>query len=344
MSYSKNQEVRQKEWRKKQVAFPKENGVYKGNPYEQILPKNDWLFNIYPEIREKVKEYFINNNFKPHSGVNNLKSSFAACFNHLFPIRNNKEVVLSIAKTICEGVFEIENISKIPIDTDETLGYIAFEVTSANDLLKEGFPTRGVNCTSVDALILAQDKKKKKILIPIEWKYTEHYGNEDKSEGVSGIVRLYKYSDLIDKSKQIKIKRIRPKSFNEPMYLKERDYKNSIYFFEPFYQLMRQTLWAEQIIKYKNNEIIQADDFLHAHIIPTENVELLKSDLKTNRRRKGYYKSNGQQDNLGNTWKSYLKDPKKYRTFSPKELFKKIKEQDKNDNIKLFDYLHERYW
>ena len=50
------------------------------------------------------------------------------------------------------------------------------------DHLNEKTLTRGSNCTSVDAFIYAVHKgDKKKWLIPIEWKYTEYYYNNDKS-------------------------------------------------------------------------------------------------------------------------------------------------------------------
>ena len=230
---------------------------------------------------------------------------------------------------------EIEN------DTDITKAFISFEAVSDEDHLnecKEGQkPTRGNNCTSIDALILAKHKNEKTILIPIEWKYTEWYGNTDKStedgkdhekgSQKSGKIRLGRYSDLITKSKQLN--------------LKLKDYKSSVYFFEPFYQLMRQTLWAEQMIDVnkKRNERIQADDYIHVHVIPSENHDLLKDDLSVNRRRKAY--SNGTiVGSMCEIWKSCLNDTSKYKIITPKFLLANI---DKEKHKNLLDYLSVRY-
>jgi hypothetical protein len=99
-------------------------------------------------------------------------------------------------------------VDVLPIITDKySPGYIQFEAVSDKDHLNEGQPTRGSNCASVDALIYALHTDGNKYLIPIEWKYTEKYTNEDKSiedrEGESkgnelrGKERLSRYSQLL---------------------------------------------------------------------------------------------------------------------------------------------------
>jgi hypothetical protein len=168
--------------------------------------------------------------------------------------------------------------------------------------------------TSVDALIYAVHKNSKKYIIPIEWKYTEKYGNEDKSNGLSGETRLKRYSKLIDNSSYLK-------SFST--------YKNSVYFFEPFYQLMRQTLWAEQMINHNNTETIKADDYIHLHIIPKQNKELLDKKYKISN--KGLY----------DTWIDNLHDKNKYRIIDPSDLMKNINKDKYSD---LLEYLSKRYW
>ena len=82
---------------------------------------------------------------------------------------------------------------------------------------------------------------------------------------------MERYSELIRESGQLK-------SDGDDI-----DYEE-IYYREPFYQLMRQMLWAEQIIMRKGNEEdkedIQADDFIHVHVVPRENAELLHRKYK----------------------------------------------------------------
>ena len=190
---------------------------------------------------------------------------------------------MKIAQIICADIIDV-----LEIETDKFLpAYIAFEAVSSNDFLNEceegQKPTRGSHCTSIDALIYAKHKNGKTYLLPIEWKYTEHYNNTDKSvedrkgepkgRNGKGQERLGRYVNdnpyLISNSEQLK---------------KHNDYKSSVYFFEPFYQLMRQTLWAEQMIAHRNLEEISAEDFIHAHIIPQENSDLLKAVERINPR------------------------------------------------------------
>ncbi|GHS96323.1 hypothetical protein FACS189421_01190 [Bacteroidia bacterium] len=301
-----------------------ENGILRGHDYDFVL--QNWINNLFEGIREKMPVYCKSNDIAIHFGSPHLASSFIACLNHLFPLRSDKNAVLSIAKIICPDFTEVLPMKN---DKDGTQGYISFEVVSNTDHLNESLDgqklTRGTMCTSVDACILA--KKQNDVntyLVPIEWKYTESYGNEDKSNGDDGIVRLGRYSNLITNSKQLK-----------PL----DNYKSSVYFFEPFYQLMRQTLWAEQMIANKATEIIKADDFIHVHVIPNGNHNLLRDDLQINQRRIGYMK--GAKTSLIETWTTQLGYTNKYKIIDPKVLLQNIDKQKYSD---LLTYLKTRYW
>jgi len=328
--------------RKKAIALIKNTNLFNGAESGRVItskgkdyPKKEILLNgidnIYKPIQKDVLEYFIKNNIvfwhtpgtkepskKP---TGHILSSQVCCINHLFPIRHDKENVLRLAKAICADFIDV-----LPIKTDEySPGYIQFEAVSDKDYLNEmkktqSKLTRGSNCTSVDALIYAVHKNGSKYLIPIEWKYTESYNDkEDKSvedrkgaakgtEG-KGKERLNRYSDLITNSQYL--------IGNPP-------YRKSIYFFEPFYQLMRQTLWAEQMIQHK-----KADNYIHVHIIPNENEELL------------YKKYRASKKPLRETWLDNLKDKEKYVIISPLDFIRNI---DNNKYSDLLSYLQERYW
>jgi len=177
------------------------------------------------------------------------------------------------------------------------------------DHLNEQNTTRGANCTSLDALILGIDKNNKRILFPIEWKYVEAYGNEDKGLNQT---RRNRYDILIDQSIQLKP--------NE---------NNQIYYYEPFYQLMRQTLWAEQMVNNINTETIKADDYIHLHIIPSSNNDLLNKK----------YSISGK--GMEETWRECLVDNTKYIIIEPKQILSKIDEEKYNSLLK---YLNDRYW
>jgi hypothetical protein len=282
------------------------NGNFSGHIYPFVLINGE--NNIYGKILNSVKNYFTENNiawWKGKEPTGHALSSQIACINHLFPLRNDKEAVLALL-----SLLPIKFVDVLQINSDKfDPAYISFEQISDNDLLNEGIPKRGTNCTSIDACIYAVHESGSKWIIPIEWKYTETYENEDKGAGSSGETRHKRYDGLIEKSSQLK---------NE----------KKCYYFEPFFQLMRQTLWAEQMVNNKNSETIVADDFIHLHIIPYKNVDMLEKK----------YSCSGR--NMSETWRNCLTDQGKYKIIPPETLFKNIN----NHYSELKDYLSIRYW
>lgn len=288
---------------------------------ERPFVLTDGLYNLYAPIRDEVQLYFNENGiswwggFKP---TGHVLSSQMACLNHLFALRHEPESVLAILNGVRPEFVEV-----LPIPSENDKGYIAFEVVSDNDYLNEGTPTRGSNCTSVDAFILARHKSGETWLIPIEWKYTEHYDNQDKSsedrpnetKGTNGKgkERMFRYNGLIDCSKQLK-------SLSE--------YRSGLYYYEPFYQLMRQTLWAEQMVAHKDVERVKADNYLHIHVIPSENDELLHK----------LYKTTGKE--MEDSWREMLDDQCKYVIIDPAMLLNPIIKS----HSELCQYLSTRYW
>ncbi|MBQ9656424.1 MAG: hypothetical protein IJV38_10460 [Prevotella sp.] len=291
-------------------------GTFNNRHWEFCIKNDESQKNVYKGIVNDCKNYFRSENivFWGSEGIpNHILSSQVACLNHLFAVRQDKAVTLQLAKMLIgENVIDVE-----PLKCDKSHSYIAFEVTSSRDYLNEKYVRRGANCTSVDAAMIAVLKDGTRTLIPIEWKYTE--GNEyniDKSgtEG-SGKERLRRYSKLIDNSNQLR---------SIP-----NGYLNTIYFVEPFYQLMRQTLWAEQIIAHKESEPIKADDFVHVHVIPKENIQLLH--------RKYRYSEKG----LEETWRSHIIDQRKYKWVTPEDIARVVNQSGKYSE--LVKYLSTRY-
>lgn len=299
------------------------NGVFRKKRRDFALSKG--INNLFDPIRHKAIQYFKENRISWWGGyqpTNHMLSSQIACVNHLFAIKDDPEAVLSLANSLRPG---LSFARVIPIDIDKTPGYISFEVVSSKDWLNEGEPTRGANCTSVDALIIAEKDNGERWLIPIEWKYTEVYAlhnnksrqagkGEPKDSNSVGETRLSRYSDLITASDYLK---------SMPEYL------DSIYFYEPFYQLMRQTLWAEQIIKHSSEEWVKADHFLHIHVIPSENKDLL--DMK--------YLTTGK--GMEESWRGQLQQDI-YQIITPEKFLSPIKE--KENYTELIKYLSTRYW
>ena len=287
------------------------DGEFGGHNYKFIIKNSD--NNFFPPILNDAKEYFKYNNiewWKGNEPTGHTLSSQISCLNHLFFIRSDKEAVMAVLSSFSNNFIDV-----LPILTDRYKpAYISFEQVTDADLLNEGKPSRGSICTSIDACIYALHKDGTKWIIPIEWKYTESYADIDKSTGPSGEIRCQRYNGLIYKSSQL-------------IYDRLLDRKN-LYFYEPFYQLMRQTLWAEQLVNNNKTETNNADNYIHLNIIPYENIDLLERKYACSK------------NDMPTTWRSCLVDQSKYKIISPQILLSNISR--KYDNLK--QYLNERYW
>ncbi|GET34465.1 hypothetical protein PbJCM13498_33280 [Prolixibacter bellariivorans] len=240
----------------KQAAF-RFNSKIKG--YDYFLNKGEQ--NLHESIREQMVQYFQKNkiawwtfNHSKHKPTTHLVSSQIQCLNFLFVIRKDKNAVLRLAQ-----LFDSEIDEVYPAISDKDPGYIAFEFTYENGKLlneSDAGARRGEYCTSVDAFIIAR-RHGKKVLIPIEWKYTEHYlkGENKALELSKGETRQKRYNGLITSSRQL---RTLP------------DLAKSVYYYEPFYELMRQTLLVERMVDKG-----VGDDFLHILIVSVRNRDLL---------------------------------------------------------------------
>ncbi|WP_282039348.1 PGN_0703 family putative restriction endonuclease [Saccharicrinis aurantiacus] len=288
-------------------------GASFGNYKSLIFVLQDGKNNLFNEITEDAVAYFKENDiawwgdneFYPPG---HILSSQIQCLNYLFALRKDKDMVLRLAQLFNANISDI-----LPINQDKDGGYIAFEFTYNNaELLneKEANAKRGKYCTSIDAFMIGMCNDEK-ILIPIEWKYTESYPNSDNKakEPGKGQTRQERYNQLIESSKQLKT----PKQF-----------ENCLYYHEPFYEIARQTLLAEQIVKSG-----MADDFLHVLIIPEANSELL------------YNSHQCENSGLEKLWNNQLLNPEKFKVVDGRDILSLIK---KNPNYKnLYNYLNARY-
>lgn len=320
-SYKDSQYARQEDLINNSGVFngDKGNGYFMGKPRPFVL--RDGVNNLYEPIRNGVLQYFKENKISWWRGdkpSGHTLSSQIACLNHLFAIMHDHDAVLAMLNGIRDEFEEV-----LPVSCDANPKYIGFEVVSTDDHLNEKTSTRGSNCTSVDAFIYAKHKGGGKWLIPIEWKYTEHYANLDKSRedrygeekgsNGKGQERLRRYSALTDASTQLK---------------SLGSYYGSVYYQEPFYQLMRQTLWAENIIKHQNTETLKADYYMHIHVIPSANKDLLEKKYSVS------------SMSMEETWRSMLHDQSKYIIVSPENLLAPVAEK----YSELVSYLKKRYW
>lgn len=289
------------------------NGEHLNVDYPFVLEQAEK--NLWTKIRKEALKYFADYKIVWWPGSvmpsGHLLSSQVSCVNHLFFLRNDKDAALKVLQNIKSDFVEV-----CPDFED---GYIGFEVVSKHSYLGEVAEgkeqTRGANCTSVDAMMTGKLKNGKKIQVLIEWKYTEFYPKSDKSEGSSGATRKDRYDALIeDKDSPI-----------------TRTVSIANFYYEPFYQIMRQTLLAWQMTKNKAKEL-NAEDWLHFDVIPENNLNLRYQvpapDLI--------------QSGIEEAWKSQLKEPQKYNVITPQKLLKPIIFETKYRS--LVNYLNYRYW
>ena len=79
-------------------------------------------------------------------------------------------------------------------------------------------------------------------------------------------------------------------------------------FYEPYYQLMRQTLLAWQMVEHQE---FGATDWLHVHVVPLGNARL---------RARGGAPRQLPGRGLAEVWRSVLRQPSRYRLITPTEL------------------------
>jgi len=278
------------------------NGIFFGKKREFVLDKP--ILNLWKDIREDALQYFEKNGIPWWLGKNkeptgHLLSSQIACVNHLYLLRRRKDLATAILNGLDKNITEA-----LIVDT----GYVEFEFIGSKPYLGEKSWTPGANCTSIDAVMIGKNKKGQKIFFLIEWKYTEYYSSEDKY--ISPRAEVYDHL-IEDRDSPFKNKNVR------------------VYYFEPFYQMMRQTLLAWKLVESKDH---CCSDYYHIHVIPDENKELLEKI--TSPGLEGY--------NISEAWKNILKNPDKYKTISPKELLSPSSEMI--DNQSLLSYLEKRYW
>lgn len=277
------------------------NGVFLGKPRDFVL--EDPSLNLWEGIREDALQYFRDNGIgwwhSDNEPTGHLLSSQVACINHLYFIRQRQDLATAVLRKVNPAIQEA-------LIVDD--GYVEFEFIGEKQYVPEKSWTRGANCTSIDAVMIGQTATNQKIMFLIEWKYTESYIEQDKYIQERYVV----YDDLITNPNSPFVT-IKPQSL----------------YYEPFYQLMRQTILGWKLTENLDHG---CEDYLHLHVIPDENLELRMSITSPGLQGK----------DISDAWKKVLKRPDKYLCVSPKELLSPcINEKDTHSALV---YLEKRYW
>jgi hypothetical protein len=103
-----------------------------------------------------------------------------------------------------------------------------------------------------------------------------------------------------------------------------------VLYFEPFYQLMRQTLLA---CKLSEKEDHGCTSYRHIHVVPQDNMEFHTN--VTSPQLTG--------TNVSGAWRAVLKNPNLYISITPEALIKQPLASERNTKS-LPTYLARRYW
>jgi hypothetical protein len=281
------------------------DGAFGGHNYKFVL--EDPYLNLWAGIREDTLDYFKRNNVSwwrsDDKPTGHLLSSQVACLNHLYYLRQRKDLATAVLKNIDRRIVDAEIIDD---------GYVEFEVNGKENYLNERQHARGEYSTAVDALMVGKKADGKNVLVLIEWKYTEYY---DKGKG------------LLIPEREIYIPLLT--HFNSPVKQDFAKEKFEPLYYEPFYQLMRQTLLGWQMAEHGE---YNSNEYIHLHVVPKENLEL--RDRNTSPNLKG--------EDMVSAWQSVLKEPLRYKLLSPQEFFEPLKKE--KDTQSLLQYLERRYW
>jgi hypothetical protein len=220
--------------------------------------------------------------------------------------------------------FYPELVEPLPINEDLPLPdgsfpYIAFEWIGVCDYLGETKRkgtgrTRGANFTSADFIFRFRRKDRKIQIVLGEWKYTEEYRRLDK--GIE--VRKQNYQLAFNRHGGV-LKRC-----GEDLY--------DALFFDPFYQLMRLQLLAQDM---ELSREMDADVVSMLHICPKANREF--RDRVTSPHLANIFPNKGTLE----IWKE-LVPPDKFMSISVEDLLNTIERVAVNDQGWV-DYLKARY-
>lgn len=279
-----------------------------------VIPYSVASETLQEDVRSSAIEYFERHGVKWWTSVRDrrtpdmralptghLNSSQVACVNHLEPARIDHAVARQIIHNI-DSQLSAEQVDD---------GFVDYEWIGADSYLGEaGHRVRGANVTSLDA-IMCGSLRSERTLIAIEWKYLETYGRRSVAVSDKGTDRVATYRPLLE----------RPDC---PIDVSDIEWL----FFEPYDQLMRQTLLAWQMAEHSE---FGASDWIHVYVVPKGNVAL--------------HHNKAAPDLRGRTteekWRSVLKRPERFRVITPTQLVRGAGSMNSWRNWRT--WLQERY-
>ena len=183
MNFLAAEKKRQTSWKLTTKLLPrkaKEPGLYRGRLYPFCLPIDFSPHNLFHGIRDDALAYFHTHAIVWHGAAlpglptNHLVSSQIFALNVLYPFMYRPE---ALAAFLAPYLPDIQRM-----DTFEDGRLLQFEWIGAQNYLSEsghlgGGRMRGAGNTSIDAVARYTAQDGRKVMLLIEWKYSESYAS-----------------------------------------------------------------------------------------------------------------------------------------------------------------------
>lgn len=275
--------------------------------------------NLAPSLRPSAAAYFEGHGVAWHRHANHALSSQVCCLNFLMPLAERPETLARLVQQAVGG--SMPKMLRIEEPDRETGGYVGFEWIGKGNYLNEanakGQRSRGANATAADAIVrFEQDGRTETLLI--EWKYTESYGAGLATSATSTETRLNRYKDIA----------FAPEGpIRADLGLALGDF-----FYEPFYQLLRQQMLAHQMQKQREDG---AERVRVLHIAPRANRKLRRITSPAIRQKIG-------GDDAFAVFRSMLTNPDEFISAATESLFAPLLKEP-GEAAEWAEYLTSRY-
>jgi hypothetical protein len=304
MNYLSGEKKLQTAWKLTSKTIPKrarKPGLYRNRMYPFCLPLEYAAYNLFHGIRDDAIETWKRHGIVWHGSAlpglpsNHLCSSQVFCVNFFFPLIDKPEILADALRPFFPDLARM-----LPVEDKR---YIAFEWIGDINYLKEepmlgDNRKRGAGNTSIDAMMMYETQEGKKVMLLVEIKYSETYGVFYKRFRSDGTDRFKNYEEFFYSSES-------------PINL-ETAPSLTDFLYEPFYQLLRHSLLASQIMATGKPRVSKVRV---AHFTVTGNRDLLAVTAPKLR-------------NLGNTsyevWQKLIKDPSTFSRISVEDFFNGI--------------------
>jgi len=323
MTFLSSEKKLQTSWKLNTKALPREAkapGLYGSRLFPFVLPLQYAAFNLFHEIREEALDTFARLGIVWHGSAlqglcsPHLCSSQVMAANLLFPFIHRPDALAALLRPHFPDLARV-----LPIEEDNL---IAFEWIGPCNYLGEipkigNDRRRGAGNTSIDAAILYEATDGRRILLAIETKYSESYGASYKRFRSDGSDRVAPYRDFYYAG-------------NSPIDITVVP-RIEDHLFEPFYQLLRQSLMANRIME---TGIPDVDRVVVVHLYAKANRELTYVTSPAFREfgRDAY-----------EVWRHILVEPESFMAIPVEDLFKTAPVKEYPELEPWARYLSSRY-